>query len=59
MQGLVLQLKEVLGRDGIHELALFKKLLNINVTGTLIYLRLPLSSFAQYELEVGEERAWV
>lgn len=50
---------KVLGRDGIHELALFKKVLNINVTGTFNMLRFAAQLIAQYELKSGEEERGV
>ena len=50
---------KVLGRDGIHELALFQKVLNINVTGTFNMLRFAAELIAQYELKVGEEERGV
>ena len=50
---------KVLGRDGIHELALFQKVLNINVTGTFNMLRFAAQLIAQYELKVGEEERGV
>lgn len=50
---------KVLGRDGIHELALFQKVLNINVTGTFNMLRFAAQLIAKYELKVGEEERGV
>ncbi len=50
---------KVLGRDGIHELALFQKVLNINVTGTFNMLCFAAQLIAQYELKVGEEERGV
>ena len=50
---------KVLGRDGIHELALFQKVLNINVTGTFNMLRFAAQLIAQYELKAGEEERGV
>lgn len=50
---------KVLGRDGIHELALFQKVLNINVTGTFNMLRFAAQLIAKYELQVGEEERGV
>ncbi|QIO08578.1 3-hydroxyacyl-CoA dehydrogenase [Acinetobacter lanii] len=46
---------KVLGRDGIHELALFQKVLNINVTGTFNMLRFAAQLIAKYELTDGEQ----
>ena len=50
---------KVLGRDGIHELALFQKVLNINVTGTFNMLRFAAQLIVQYELKAGEEERGV
>lgn len=46
---------KVLGRDGIHDLAVFQKVLNINVTGTFNMLRFAAQLMAKYELQVGEQ----
>lgn len=50
---------KVLGREGLHELALFQKVLNINVTGTFNMLRFAAQLIAKYELEAGEEERGV
>lgn len=50
---------KVLGRDGIHELALFQKVLNINVSGTFNMLRFAAQLIAKYEPQVGEEERGV
>ena len=50
---------KVLGRDGLHELALFQKVLNINVTGTFNMLRFAAELIAKYELQAGEEERGV
>lgn len=50
---------KVLGKEGIHELALFQKVLNINVTGTFNMLRFAAQLIAQYELKAGEEERGV
>ena len=50
---------KVLGRDGIHELALFQKVLNINVSGTFNMLRFAAQLIAKYELQAGEEERGV
>lgn len=50
---------KVLGRDGLHELALFQKVLNINVTGTFNMLRFAAELIAKYELKEGEEERGV
>lgn len=50
---------KVLGRDGIHELALFQKVLNINVTGTFNMLRFAANLISKYELKAGEEERGV
>ena len=46
---------KVLGRDGIHELALFQKVIQINVTGTFNMLRFAAKLIAKYELAEGEQ----
>lgn len=50
---------KVLGREGLHELALFQKVLNINVTGTFNMLRFAAQLIAKYELQAGEEERGV
>lgn len=50
---------KVLGRDGIHELALFQRVININVTGTFNMLRFAADLIAKYELQDGEEERGV
>lgn len=50
---------KVLGRDAIHDLALFQKALNINVTGSFNMLRFAAQLIAQYELQAGEEERGV
>lgn len=46
---------KVLGRDGLHSLEMFQKVLNINVSGTFNMLRHAARLMAQYELQAGEE----
>ena len=46
---------KVLGKNGIHGLADFQKVLNINVTGTFNMLRFAADMISRYTLEVGEE----
>ncbi|WP_374571609.1 SDR family NAD(P)-dependent oxidoreductase [Acinetobacter sp.] len=46
---------KVLGRDGLHSLEMFQKILNINVSGTFNMLRHAARLMAQYELQAGEE----
>lgn len=46
---------KVLGRDGLHSLEMFQKVLNINVSGTFNMLRHAARLMAQYRLQVGEE----
>lgn len=46
---------KVLGRDGIHELALFQKVIQINVTGSFNMLRFAANLIAKYELKEGEQ----
>lgn len=50
---------KVLGRDGLHELVLFEKVLNINVTGTFNMLRFAAQLIAKYDLQAGEEERGV
>lgn len=50
---------KVLGRNGIHELAMFQKVLNINVSGTFNMLRHAAALIAKYELHSGEEERGV
>lgn len=46
---------KVLGRDGLHDLAMFQKVLNINVVGTFNMIRFGARLIAKYELQAGEE----
>ena len=50
---------KVLGRDGLHDLAMFQKVLNINVNGTFNMLRHAAALIAKYELQAGEEERGV
>lgn len=50
---------KVLGRNGIHELAMFQKVLNINVSGTFNILRFAAALIAKYELQTDEEERGV
>lgn len=50
---------KVLGRDGIHSLALFQKVLDINVVGSFNMLRYTAQLMAKYALNVGEEERGV
>lgn len=50
---------KILGRDGLHELVLFEKVLNINVTGTFNMLRFAAQLIAKYDLQAGEEERGV
>ncbi|QPF33195.1 SDR family NAD(P)-dependent oxidoreductase [Acinetobacter lwoffii] len=50
---------KVLGRNGIHELAMFQKVLNINVNGTFNMLSHAAALIAKYELQAGEEERGV
>lgn len=50
---------KVLGRDGIHDLAMFQKVLNINVSGTFNMIRFAVNLIAKYELKAGEEERGV
>lgn len=50
---------KVLGKNGIHDLAAFQKVLNINVTGTFNMLRFAADLISKYELKSGEEERGV
>ena len=50
---------KVLGRDGMHDFAMFQKVLNINVSGTFNMIRFAASLIAKYELKAGEEERGV
>lgn len=50
---------KVLGREGIHDLALFQRVLNINVTGTFNMLRFAADLISKYELQQNEEERGV
>ncbi|MCO8044183.1 3-hydroxyacyl-CoA dehydrogenase [Acinetobacter bohemicus] len=50
---------KVLGKKGIHELAMFQKVLNINVVGTFNMLRHAAALIAKYQLQSDEEERGV
>src|SRR5690606_26003846 len=50
---------KVLGRDGRHDFAMFQKVLNINVNGTINMNRFAANLIAKYQLQVGEEERGV
>ncbi len=50
---------KVLGRDGMHDFAMFQKVLNINVSGTFNMIRFAANLIAKYELKAGEEERGV
>ena len=50
---------KVLGKNGIHALDAFQKVLNVNVTGTFNMLRFAANLIAKYELKAGEEERGV
>ncbi|MDK1683528.1 3-hydroxyacyl-CoA dehydrogenase [Acinetobacter terrestris] len=50
---------KVLGRDGIHNFAMFQKVLNINVNGTFNMIRFAANLIAKYQLQAGEEERGV
>lgn len=50
---------KILGRDGLHDLAMFQRVLNINVTGTFNMLRYAAELISKYELKQGEEERGV
>ena len=50
---------KVLGRDGLHDLALFQKVLNINVTGSFNMIRFAAQLMSKYDLAADEEERGV
>ena len=50
---------KVLGRDGLHDLAMFQKVLNINVTGSFNMIRFAAQLMAKYDLAANEEERGV
>lgn len=46
---------KVLGRDGLHDLAMFQKVLEVNVTGSFNMIRFAAELMAKYELKNDEE----
>ncbi|WP_179993790.1 3-hydroxyacyl-CoA dehydrogenase [Acinetobacter sp. YH1901136] len=50
---------KVLGRDGLHDLAMFQKVLNINVTGSFNMIRFAAQLIAKYDLAADEEERGV
>ncbi|MDO5542742.1 MAG: 3-hydroxyacyl-CoA dehydrogenase [Acinetobacter sp.] len=50
---------KVLGRDGLHDLAMFQKVLNINVTGSFNMIRFAAQLMAKYDLTANEEERGV
>ena len=50
---------KVLGSDGIHDFAMFQKVLNINVNGTFNMIRFAANLIAKYQLQAGEEERGV
>ena len=50
---------KVLGRDGLHELAMFQKVLNINVTGSFNMIRFAAQLMSKYDLAADEEERGV
>lgn len=50
---------KVLGRDGLHDLTLFQKVLNINVTGSFNMIRYATQLMAKTQLQNGEEERGV
>ncbi|MFV5381153.1 3-hydroxyacyl-CoA dehydrogenase [Acinetobacter towneri] len=50
---------KVLGRDGLHDLAMFQKVLNINVTGSFNMIRFATQLMAKYDLAANEEERGV
>lgn len=50
---------KVLGRDGLHDLTMFQKVLNINVTGSFNMIRFAVQLMAKYDLVADEEERGV
>ena len=50
---------KVLGREGIHDLAMFQRVLDINVTGTFNMLRFAADLISKYTLQTDEEERGV
>ena len=50
---------KVLGRDGLHDLAMFQKVLNINVTGSFNMIRFAAQLMSKYDLAANEEERGV
>lgn len=50
---------KVLGRDGLHDLAMFQKVLNINVTGSFNMIRFAAQLMVKYDLATDEEERGV
>lgn len=50
---------KVLGRDGMHDLAMFQKVLNINVTGSFNMIRFAAQLMSKYDLAADEEERGV
>ena len=50
---------KVLGRDGLHDLAMFQKVLNINVTGSFNMIRFAAQLMSKYDLAADEEERGV
>ncbi|MGQ9373934.1 3-hydroxyacyl-CoA dehydrogenase [Acinetobacter tandoii] len=46
---------KILGRDGLHDLAMFQKVLEVNVTGSFNMIRFAAELMAKYELKNDEE----
>jgi NAD(P)-dependent dehydrogenase (short-subunit alcohol dehydrogenase family) len=46
---------KILGRDGLHDLAMFQKVLDVNVTGSFNMIRFAAELMAKYELKNDEE----
>ena len=50
---------KVLGRDGLHDLAMFQKVPNINVTGSFNMIRFAAQLMSKYDLAADEEERGV
>ncbi|OUY09560.1 3-hydroxyacyl-CoA dehydrogenase [Acinetobacter indicus] len=50
---------KVLGKEGLHSLSMFQKVLDINVSGSFNMIRFAAQLMAKYQLQAGEEECGV
>ncbi|WP_299151564.1 SDR family NAD(P)-dependent oxidoreductase, partial [uncultured Acinetobacter sp.] len=50
---------KVLGKEGLHSLSMFQKVLDINVSGSFNMIRFAAQLMAKYQLQAGEEERGV